>query len=65
VLDPGKALATYTHVFQTIGLWGAGAGVLLLALSPWLKHWAHGVDDTVSEPAAARPLAATASAERP
>ena len=65
LLDPGKALATYTHVFQTIGLWGAGAGVLLLALSPWLKHWAHGVDDTVSEPAAARPLAATASAERP
>jgi POT family proton-dependent oligopeptide transporter len=45
VLDPGKALATYSHVFATIGLWGAGAGVLLLALSPWLKHWAHSVND--------------------
>jgi POT family proton-dependent oligopeptide transporter len=41
VLDPGKALATYSHVFLNIGLWGAGAGVVLLALSPWLKHWAH------------------------
>src|SRR5215472_1708408 len=64
VLDPGKALATYVHVFATIGAWGAGAGVLLLALSPFLKHWAHGVDDTVAEPAA-QPLAAATSAERP
>ena len=28
VLDPGKALATYTQTFLTIGLGGAGAGVL-------------------------------------
>jgi POT family proton-dependent oligopeptide transporter len=41
VLDPAKALSTYSHVFLTIGLWGAGAGVVLLAVSPWLKHWAH------------------------
>ncbi len=41
VLDPAKALATYTHVFGLIGLWGAGAGVVMLALSPWLKKWAH------------------------
>jgi proton-dependent oligopeptide transporter, POT family len=54
VLDPAKALATYTHVFTTIGLWGAGAGVLFLALSPWLKRWAHGADDThaLAEPVA-------------
>ena len=46
VLDPGKALATYNHTFLTIGVWGVGAGLLLLALSPWLKGWAHGADDT-------------------
>jgi len=45
VLNPAKALATYSHTFLTIGLWGAGAGVLLLVLSPWLKHWAHGVNE--------------------
>jgi POT family proton-dependent oligopeptide transporter len=41
VLDPGKALATYVHVFGQIGLWGAAAGVLMIAASPWLKKWAH------------------------
>ncbi len=41
VLDPGKALNTYVHVFGMIGLWGAGAGVVMLAASPWLKKWAH------------------------
>jgi POT family proton-dependent oligopeptide transporter len=41
VLDPAKALATYAHTFTIIGLWGAGAGVLFLAMSPWLKGWAH------------------------
>jgi POT family proton-dependent oligopeptide transporter len=44
VLDAGKALATYSHVFGVIGLWGLGAGVLMLALSPWLKKLAHGAD---------------------
>jgi POT family proton-dependent oligopeptide transporter len=44
VLDPEAALATYRDVFQAIGLWGVGAGVLLLALSPWLKRWAHGAE---------------------
>ena len=41
VLDPALALHTYGHVFGLIGLWGAGAGVVMLALSPWLKKWAH------------------------
>ncbi|HTX49280.1 MAG TPA: oligopeptide:H+ symporter [Caulobacteraceae bacterium] len=41
VLDPAKALATYAHTFWIIGLIGAAAGVIFLALSPWLKHWAH------------------------
>jgi POT family proton-dependent oligopeptide transporter len=44
VLDAGKALATYSHVFGMIGLWGLGAGVVMLALSPWLKKLAHGAD---------------------
>ena len=50
VLDPGKALATYAHVFQMIGIWGVGAGVVMLGLSPILKHWAHGASDTHAAP---------------
>ena len=50
VLDPGKALATYAHVFAMIGYWGVGAGVVMLALSPILKHWAHGASDTHPAP---------------
>jgi proton-dependent oligopeptide transporter, POT family len=52
VLDPAKALATYAHTFLIIGAWGVAAGVVFLALSPWLKRWAHGADDThaIGEP---------------
>jgi POT family proton-dependent oligopeptide transporter len=46
VLDPEAALHTYGRVFRDIGLWGIGAGVLMLVLSPWLKRWAHGADET-------------------
>jgi POT family proton-dependent oligopeptide transporter len=46
VLDPGKSLATYVHVFTLIGGGGVAAGVLFLVLSPFLKHWAHGASDT-------------------
>jgi POT family proton-dependent oligopeptide transporter len=46
VLDPGKALATYAHVFLIIGALGCAFGVLFLVLSPWLKRLAHGADDT-------------------
>jgi POT family proton-dependent oligopeptide transporter len=42
VLDAGKSLATYSHVFGVIGLWGLGAGVVMLVISPWLKKLAHG-----------------------
>jgi POT family proton-dependent oligopeptide transporter len=41
VLDPAAALHNYTHVFGMIGLGGAGAGVVFLVLSPWLKKWHH------------------------
>jgi POT family proton-dependent oligopeptide transporter len=43
------ALATYVHTFLWIGVWGAAAGVLLIVLSPWLKGWAHGVNDPAKE----------------
>jgi POT family proton-dependent oligopeptide transporter len=42
VLDPGRALATYAHVFNLIGWAGVAAGVILLALSPFLARLAHG-----------------------
>lgn len=41
VLDPAKALLTYAHVYTLIGWIGVGAGVVMLALSPFLKYWAH------------------------
>jgi POT family proton-dependent oligopeptide transporter len=61
VLDPAKALATYAHVFELIGYWGVGAGVIMLALSPFLKRWAHGASDVGpveghEEPLAVEPL---------
>jgi POT family proton-dependent oligopeptide transporter len=43
VLDPKGALAVYGNVFQVIGLWAIGLGVLLALASPWLKKLAHGV----------------------
>ena len=43
VLDPKGALETYASVFQTIGIWAVGLGILLAVASPWLKKLAHGV----------------------
>ena len=51
VLDPAKALAAYVRVYTEIGWVGIGAGVVMIALSPFLKHWAHEVKWT-SEPEA-------------
>jgi len=48
VLDPGKALATYSQTFQGIGLFGLGTGLVLLLLSPWLNKLAHGVNDAAN-----------------
>jgi POT family proton-dependent oligopeptide transporter len=42
VLDPAKALATYVSTFQSIGWFGIGCGVVMLAASPWLKKLAYG-----------------------
>ena len=62
VLDPGKALATYSQVFKMVGLWGLGAGVLMILASPMLKKWAHGASDT--EPQQPEPTAPTFDGER-
>jgi POT family proton-dependent oligopeptide transporter len=43
VLDPARSLATYNHVFAELGVVGIAAGLVMLALSPWLKRWAHPV----------------------
>jgi POT family proton-dependent oligopeptide transporter len=37
------SLETYSGVFWNIGLVSAGIGVVLLAISPLLKRWMHGV----------------------
>jgi POT family proton-dependent oligopeptide transporter len=43
VTNPELALATYAKVFQEIGIWGVGVGVLLLLGSPILKWMMKGV----------------------
>ncbi len=42
VLDPKAALANSLHVFALIGWAAVAAGAVFLALSPFLKRWAHG-----------------------
>ncbi|MBI1200079.1 MAG: MFS transporter [Phenylobacterium sp.] len=62
VLDPGKALATYVEVFAKIGGVGVAAGLLMLAFSPILKKWAHGVNDPHAQQP--EPIAPTLDGER-
>lgn len=50
VLDPGKALATYVETFYMIGLWGVGAGVIMIVASPLLRMLAHEVKPTPAKP---------------
>ena len=63
VLDPGKSLATYTHVFGLVGLFAVGFGVLFLLVNPILKRWAHGVSDPLTH-AMPEPIAPTVDGER-
>ncbi|GGE15973.1 peptide ABC transporter [Polymorphobacter glacialis] len=44
VTNLGVSLATYAGVFQTIGIASAIIGAVLLAISPLLKRWMHGVN---------------------
>ena len=62
VLDPGKSLATYNHVFWQLGLFGLGAGVLMLVLSPWLRRWTHAVGPAHAQQP--EPFAPTLDGER-
>ena len=62
VLDAGRSLATYNAVFTKIGLFGIAAGVLMLALSPWLKHWAHAAHG--GQPQQPEPIAPVLDGER-
>jgi POT family proton-dependent oligopeptide transporter len=43
VLDPAAALAASTHVFGLLGWSGIACGVVFIALSFFIKGWAHGV----------------------
>ena len=63
VLDPAKALATSLQVFGTIGWAGVALGVIFLVLSPFLKHWAHGVNEPGPHNAP-EPIAPTLDGER-
>ncbi|WP_029911465.1 peptide MFS transporter [Caulobacter sp. UNC358MFTsu5.1] len=49
-LDPAAALTQSLLVFKIVGLISIGIGVVFLALSPILKKWSHGSDDTNPEP---------------
>ncbi|MFZ4120731.1 MAG: peptide MFS transporter [Caulobacterales bacterium] len=42
VLNPQQALATYVDVFQSIGLFAIGVGILLAIASPFLHKLSHG-----------------------
>jgi POT family proton-dependent oligopeptide transporter len=46
VLDPAAALARSLAVFNAIGAIAIVIGLVFLALSPILKTWSHGADDT-------------------
>jgi POT family proton-dependent oligopeptide transporter len=43
VMQSFDQLASYTEVFQVVGLIAIGAGVVLLFLSPVIKKWQHGL----------------------
>ncbi|MEO0436227.1 MAG: peptide MFS transporter [Pseudomonadota bacterium] len=43
VLDAGEALVSYTDLFEQLGWFGLGVGLLLLLLSPLLRRMMHGI----------------------
>ena len=45
VMDPKAALATSIFWFERIGWAGIAAGAVFIVLSPFLKHWAHGINE--------------------
>ena len=63
VTDPALALRTSLEVFNLLGLWGMGIGVVFIALSFFIKHWAHGVNDPDNHPQP-EPIAPVLDGER-
>jgi proton-dependent oligopeptide transporter, POT family len=63
VLDPSAALHSSVRIFNLLGLWGIGIGAAFVLMSFFIKHWAHGADDTGS-PVAPEPIAPTPDGER-
>ena len=49
VLDPSAALDSSVESFNMLGWVGVGVGVAFIAVSFFIKHWAHGADDTHAE----------------
>jgi len=45
VLDPAGALATSVEGFKWLGIAGVAVGVIFIAVSFLIKHWAHGAND--------------------
>jgi proton-dependent oligopeptide transporter, POT family len=45
VLDPSAALNSSIESFNMLGWWGVGIGIAFIALSFFIKHWAHGVNE--------------------
>lgn len=62
VLDPAAALATSLDGFNKLGWAGVGVGVVFVALSFFIKHWAHGANDPVH--AQPEPIAPVLDGER-
>jgi len=60
VLDPGAALAASLKVFNIIGLVSVVIGIGFLLLSPVLKKWSHGADDTTDGTVADAPASGQA-----
>jgi POT family proton-dependent oligopeptide transporter len=66
VLDPSAALQTSLGVFNQLGWWGVGFGVAFIAISFFIKKWAHGMGGT-SDPThreGPEPFAPTPDGER-
>ena len=63
VLDPAAAFATSMDGFNKLGWAGVACGMVFIAISFFIKHWAHGVNDPGSHPQP-EPIAPTLDGER-
>jgi proton-dependent oligopeptide transporter, POT family len=63
VTDSSAALESSLRVFNMLGLWGMGIGVAFIALSFFIKQWAHGVNDPASH-AQPEPIAPVLDGDR-